>query len=88
MTYDEAIAVFSVICILVIWWRVREEARETRLHLDDMESRLRQRFEQLEGEFAELRIKHFGLFKVRRPSRRAGEGTDWHWTVGEIEEEG
>jgi hypothetical protein len=37
----------------------------------------------LESEFASLRIKHFGLFKVRRPPHKA---EDWHWTVAEIEE--
>jgi hypothetical protein len=67
--------------------RVRDEARETRARLDDMESLLRRRFQQLEPQFAELHIRHFGLFKVRRPPQKAGEGTDWHWAVGEIEEE-
>lgn len=46
---------------------------------------LRQRFERLEGEFAVLSAKHFGLFKVRRP--RSLNAEDWHWTVAEIEEE-
>jgi hypothetical protein len=91
MTHDYSILwlffAYILIGFAIVLWRVREEARETRARLDDMESRLRHSLESLEGEFAGLRIKHFGIFRVRRPPHRRGEGTDWDWTVGEIEEE-
>jgi hypothetical protein len=81
-----ALLIFGAFCapFAYVLWRVRVEAREMRTQLLDLERRLGQKFEHLEGEFNELRIKHFGLFKVRRASPKA---EDWHWTVAEIEEE-
>jgi hypothetical protein len=70
--------------LAIVLWRVRMEGRETRALLLDIERRLGQKSERLEGEFSQLRIKHFGLFKVRRAPTTA---EDWHWTVAEIEEE-
>jgi len=69
--------------LAIVLWRVGVEARETRTLLLDIERRLGQKVEHLEGEFSELRIKHFGLFKVRRAPHNV---EDWHWTVAEIEE--
>jgi hypothetical protein len=88
MNSDEttALLVFGAYCapFAYVLWRIRVEARETRALLLDIERAHRQKFESLEGEFASLRIKHFGLFRVRRPPHKA---EDWHWTVAEVEEE-
>jgi hypothetical protein len=80
MIRDDSVLWFLVACVLILFatllvlLRVRDEARETRAYLDGMESLLGRRFEQLEAQSAELHIKHFGLFEVRRPPQKAGEG--------------
>ena len=61
--------IFALFAIVLL--RNREEARKTRAHLDEMESRLWQKLEGLDGRLAELHLKHFELFKVRRPPLRA-----------------
>jgi hypothetical protein len=68
--------------VLTLLW-LRREALETRGLLLEMERRFGKRFDSLEGEFATLRITHFGLFKVKP---RPGTMSDGHWTVAEIEE--
>ena len=69
---------------LVLWF-IREEFRKTRAHIQDMEARLRSRFESLEGEFAHVRLTKFGVFSTKL-TRKKMEESDWHWTVMEIQE--
>jgi hypothetical protein len=65
-----AVAAFWLAPSVVLFFLLRKEARETRAKLDDMESQLQNSFEQLTGEFADLRLKHFGLFQVKpQPGR-------------------
>jgi hypothetical protein len=71
------------IVLFFFFFLLRKEARETRAKLDDMESRLQSSFEQLTGEFADLRLKHFGLFRVKP---QPGRMSDSHWQVAEIDD--
>lgn len=72
--------------LLFLRWLIREEARKTRAHIDDVAASLRSSFESLEGAFATLSRKKFGLFKTRL-SRKEMQETDWHWTVMQIDKE-
>ena len=75
-----------VLLILACWlaptglvlWFVREEARKTRARIDDLERRLRLRFEAPEGEFAHFRIAKFGFSgpaaRAKRWRKRTGIG--------------
>ena len=47
-----------------------------------LESRLQSSFEQLTGEFADLRVKHFWPFRVKP---QPGRMSDSHWQVAEID---
>jgi hypothetical protein len=77
------IVAFWLAPAVVVFFLLRKEARETRAKLDAMESRLQGSFERLTGEFAHLRVKHFGLFRVKP---QPGRMSDSHWQVAEIDE--
>jgi hypothetical protein len=78
-----AVAAFWLAPSIVLFFLLRKEARETRAKLDALESRLQSSFEQLTGEFADLRVKHFGLFRVKP---QPGRMSDSHWQVAEIDD--
>ena len=76
------VAAFWLAPFVVLFFLLRKEARETRAALVAMERRLQDSFERLTGEFAELQVKHFGLFRVKP---RPGRMSDSHWQVAEID---
>jgi hypothetical protein len=76
-------AAFWLAPSIVLYFLLRKEARETRAKFDVTESRLQSSFEQLTGEFADLRVKHFGLFRVKP---QPGRMSDSHWQVAEIDD--
>jgi hypothetical protein len=78
-----AVAAFWLAPSIVLFFLLRKEARETRAKLDAMESPLQSSFERLTGEFADLRVKHFGLFRVKP---QPGRMSDSHWQVAEIDD--